>query len=613
MKKTLLLLSALLMTSMQMFADFNPQIIGNAPFMSISPNGKYGIFTIDGIMLGIVDLDNPENASIYMDERGSDYYQNEYLPGYGTCVANDGTAVGNTVLYEQTSETTYASTDNAVVYANGELKILPSPRPDLFNMAHAITPDGSVICGNVGNDNFGIDSRKIMMVPAVWYRNADGEYDAPVLLPHPDTDFLGGTPQYVTANAISADGNTVAGTITATSGFWCYPIVYKRDVTTGEWSYTLPSLNLFYTHPEVIVPADPGDYPEMKSFMTDEEKTAYTDALAAWQAAGGNDWDNYPRLDNFMSDEEKTAYQDACTKYENDKAAYDLAVDQATAGSITMTFNNVVLSPDGKFFASTYTPDTGFGPMAPAKISPKYSRFTDKGARKAGKIAREGEEGGTEYTTSTTFVFNLEDGSYKAYTCEDGANVTCAGDNGIFLGYGSDAYTPVALVMDPKKGVSKMQDYYQETCPEMTAWINENMAHEVKGYDYETGEMTVENRIISGIPFCTPDMTTLVSYAYNSFDNSSDFYYFGYVFKGMPDAATLGVKNVVDKNSQLSVQRGGIINVDGQAYVEVFAADGSKVFAGNVSGAASTGLRSGVYVVRAKFADGKLGICKALF
>ena len=82
----------------------------------------------------------------------------------------------------------------------------------------------------------------------------------------------------------------------------------------------------------------------------------------------------------------------------------------------------------------------------------------------------------------------------------------------------------------------------------------------------------------------------------------------------MPDAGTLSsVKNVISKKSQLNVERGGIINVNGQAYVEVFTTNGSKVFAGNVSGAVSTGLRSGVYVVRAKFADGKLGICKALF
>lgn len=612
MKKTLLLLSTLLMTSMQMFADFKAQMIENAPFTSISANGKYGIFTIDGIMLGIIDLENPENASIYMDERGSEYYQNEYLPGYGTCVANDGTAVGNAVLYEPTSETTYTSTDNAVVYVKGELKILPSPRPDLFNMAHAITPDGSVICGNVGNDKFGIDSKKIMMVPAVWYRNANGEYDAPILLPHPETDFLGGTPQYVTANAISADGNTVAGTITATSGFWCYPIVYKRDVATGEWSYTLPSLNLFYTHPEVTIPENPGDYPAQRDFMTDEEKAAYTDALAAWQAAGGNDWSTYPQLDDFMTEEEKTAYQEACIKYENDKAAYDLAVEEATAGSITLTFNNVVLSPDGKLFASTYTPDSGWGPMAPAKISPKYSRFIKKGARKAGKVAREEEEG-NEYSTSTTFVFNLEDDSYKTYTCEEGANVACAGDNGIFVGYGGNQYLPVALVMDPEKGVSKMQDYYQASCPAMTAWMNENMNHEVESYDWETGETTIENMLISGIPFCTPDMKTIVSNAFNSFDYSSDAYYFGYVFQGLPEVATSGVNNIVAKNSQLSVQRGGIITVNGQAYIEVFTTDGSKVFAGNAEGVVCTGLRSGIYVVRAKFADGKLSICKARF
>lgn len=602
MKKTLLLSAAVLMASTPMFAEFSVQQLDNAPFMSISANGKYSIFTIDGIMLGVVNLEDM-SGDIYMDERGSDYYQNEYFPGYGTCVANDGSAVGNAVLYEPTSETTYSQTDNAVVYKNGELTVLPSPRPDLFNSAHAITPDGSVICGNVGNDNFGLDSKKIMMVPAVWYRNADGGYDDPIVLPHPETDFLGGVPQYVTANAISADGNTVAGTITATSGFWVYPIVYKRDAS-GKWSYSLPSLNLFYTHPEVQVPENPGEYPDMKDYISEEGQADYDAALAEWQAAGGNDWSTYPALEDFMTDEEKAAYQAACTKYMADKAAYDEAVDAATAGSITLTFNNVVLSPDGKQFSSTYEPDSGFGSLKPGKLSPKHSPFMKKGTR-------EGET--TDYTVSTVFVFNLDDDTYKTYSCENGVNVTCAANNGILVGYSSDIYTPIAYVMDPAKGVAPMQEYYKESCPAMSTWINENMNYLIETMDWDTGETITEEKLISGIPFCTPDMQTVTTYAFNSFDLSSDSYYFGYVFQGLPEVKPSGVKDVLAKGSLLKVQRGGIINVDGNAYIEVFTTEGSKVFSGNASGSISTGLRSGVYVVRAKFADGKTSVCKAMF
>lgn len=573
MKKTLLLLSVLLMTSMQMFAGFKAQILPNAPLMGVSENGKYGIFSIDGIMLCIIDLDNPgdeNNPNMFFDDSDNPYVQNEYLPGYGTCVANDGTAVGNAVLYEFTSETTYNQTDNAVVYSNGELKILPSPRPDLYNMAHAITPDGSVICGNVGNDQFNINSKDVMVIPAVWYRNAEGGYDDPILLPHPKTDFLGGTPQYVTAVAISADGNTVAGTVTATSGFWTYPIVYKRDVATGEWSYSLPGQSLFLTHPEVTIPADPGDYPNQKDFMTEEELAAYNQAMADWQAAGGNDWSTYPSLDDFITEEETAAYKAACEKFEMDYAAYQEAVDQATAGSVTMTFNNVVLSPDGKQYASTYTPDTGWGPMLMSKgkkaapMSPKYSRLLSASQMK--KAAREEAEG-EEYAVATTFVFNLEDDTYKTYTCEEGANVSCAGNNGVFLGYTGSVYYPEAVVMNPEKGVAKMQDYYKESCPEFATWINENMLHEVvETYDPETDEPVMGNKTISGIPFCTPDMKTITTHALNQFDLTSDAYYFGYIFQGLPDAATAAVKNINAAN-----------NIDKNA--EFFTVDGIKVSA----------------------------------
>lgn len=463
----------------------------------------------------------------------------------------------------------------------------------------------------MGNDNFALDSRNIMMLPAVWYRNAEGEYENPVMLPHPDKDFLGGVPQYVTANAISADGNIVAGTITASSGFWVYPIVYTRDAA-GEWSYKLPALDLFYTHPEVDVPENPGDYPELKNFMTQEEIDAYNAALQAWKDAGTQDWTTYPYLEDFATDEENAAYQAACQKYESDKAAYDAAVDEATAGSITFTFNNVVLSPDGKFFASTYDRGAGFGPLKPGLKTAKYSRFLTKGTR-------DGESGDDESgdeeedLTALTYVINIEDGSYKTFTHAEGASVTCAAQNGVFTGYAGDIYFPKALVMDPENGAVPMEEYYKESCPALTAWVDENMHHEVQDYDPETSEPIVVEKLISGIPFCTPDMKTLVSYAYNSFDFGSDAYYFGYVFQGLPGFEESGVKDVLAKSSELDVRRGGVIDVNGEAYVEVFATDGSKVFAGNASGSLSTGLRGGVYMVRATFADGKVSVRKAMF
>lgn len=565
MKKILLLLSVLLTTSMQMFADgFKAQTLELAPFMGISANGNYGIFSIDGMMLCVVDLNDPDNVSMFFDE---EYGYNEYYPGYGTPVALDGTSVGNAVLFDFSDDgLSYTQTDNAVIFkAGGELQILPTPRPKMSNMAHSITPDGSVICGNIGNANFGIDAKDVMVVPAVWYKNAEGGYDDPVLLPRPKTDFLGGIPQYITAIAISADGNTVAGTVTASSGFWCYPIVYKRDVATNEWSYTLPCLNkLFYTHPEVEVPADPGDYPEKKDFLSEEELNTYNDAMANWTYG---DWDNYPNIDDYMTAEEKAAYEAACVKFEMDREAYNTAVDAATAGSITMTFNNIVMSPDGKQIASTYTPDTGWGPMMMSKgrkaqqLSPKYSRIMTAMSKKNKAARVEGEDNEEPAETATTYVFNVDDDTYTTYTSADGANVTCAANNGVFIGYAGDVYTPEAVVMVPGKGTIKMQDYYAESCPEMTAWINENMSHEVEVMDYETWETTMENKIISGIPFCTPDMKALVSYAANTFDyENENIPYFGYSFQGLPDVETSGIKTIV-KNAGKNAE---FFTVDGR-------------------------------------------------
>lgn len=594
---------ALLMASSPMYSEFKAQKIDNAPFMSVSANGKYGVFTLQGIALGVVNLENPQEGDLFFDDRDNSYYQNEYLPGYGTALANDGTCVGNAVLYEFPTDSTYVQTDNAVIYKNGKVIPLPAPNPKLGNMAHSITPDGSVICGNIGNDNFSINAKKIMLLPVVWYRNADGSYADPVVLPHPEKDFLGGVPQYVTAVAMSADGNTIAGTVTATSGFWVYPIVYKRDAS-GEWSYSLPALNLFHTHPEVQVPANPGDYPDLEDFATDEEKAAYQAALEAWQAAGGQDWANYPRLENFMTADEIAAYKAAVAKYNVDKAAYDAAVDAATAGSITLTFNNVILSPDGKTVSSTYLVDSGFGPML---AKPKYNRMIEKAKR------HEEGEGEEEEPTSTIYSISTEDGSYKTYTCKEGLSVTCAANRGILMAYSGTLYDPKAYVVDPEKGAIELQDYYKETCPEMSAWIPANMKHEVEDYDYETGEVIWVEKLLSGQPFCTPDMKTIVSMIVNTFDLETEALYFGYVFQGLPEVSPSGVKDVKALENGLGVERGGIVTVSGEAFVEVFATDGSKVFAGQANGRTDTGLGNGVYVVRATFADGKTAVRKALF
>ena len=79
----------------------------------------------------------------------------------------------------------------------------------------------------------------------------------------------------------------------------------------------------------------------------------------------------------------------------------------------------------------------------------------------------------------------------------------------------------------------------------------------------------------------------------------------------MPGAGTKLVE--ADGLVELRALPGGIVAVSSPAAIDVFSADGACVFKGNGEGEISTGLSNGIYVVRARFADGKVRVCKAAF
>lgn len=525
MKKTLLLSGALLMAAAPAFADVTPAVYPDAPFMGISSNGKYTTFSLQGMLLSVLNLEDPSECSVYYDEV---YQMGQYIPGYGTCVADDGSTVGNATIYDAEGN----QWDQAVIYnVKGDLTVLSVPDKDQINLAHGITPDGSRICGNVGLSPFSMDSQMIMQVPVIWNRNEDGTYGDPVMLPYPAKDFLGEVPQMITALAISSDGKTVAGEVVSNSGWWTYPIIYTLG-DNGEWSYSLPFLNeLFFTNPEIYIPANPGNYPLVNDFMTQEELDAHAKALEEWNNTPyeDRDWSKYPNIQNFMSDEEKEVYAAAVDKYYVDLAAYQNAVDAATAGSVTFEFNSVVLAPDGKSVAYNYNAG-GVGPLKPAQKSPKYSPLS--------KSAREGEE----LATSTVFVLNLEDGkSYKTYTCEEGLTATCAAKDGKYVAYSGNSWGgyPCAMVIDPEKGLQPLQEYF----PAIKSWVDDNLMFAIETYDPETWEPVEKDMVVTGLPFCTPDMNTVTTYI-NELDPTAENagqLYRGFVFSGLTSGSGVNV------------------------------------------------------------------------
>lgn len=599
MKKFLLLSSMSVMVA-TMMATSQVTTFPEKVLMGISQNGRYTVSNYLDMNLEIVDLNSKETIASYFDENGL----NQYTPGYGTPVANDGSVVGTARLCEMVDEYNYTSTENAVIFKDGELTVLPVPNKAFFNMAHSITPDGSMICGIIGSSAFGIDAQSAMVLPAIWVRNADGSYADPVVLPHPEKDFFGSVPQYITAVAMSQDGKTVAGTVTSASGLWIYPIVYKCNAS-DEWSYSIPNQELFFPHPEVVIPEDPGDYPEQQDFMTEAEIEAYNTAMENWDG----DWSNYPNMKNFMSESELAEYNAAVQEHSQKMDDYYNALDQATEGAISLIFNNVVLSPDGKFYGSTRASGGGIL-LAPRKVAANYNPLR-KNSVKENPLRRTVAAEEEEYESNTPYLFNLEDGTYKAYPSQDGFSVTCAVEDGSFVGYSGVVYMGNlgAGVLDQEKGIIPICDYYAQTAPSVSAWIQENCSHEVPVAVDETGNLVYESMLITGIPFCTPDMTVVTSYAVNVWDGMTMFD--SYVFSDMPGAGTKLVE--ADGLVELRALPGGIVAVSSPAAIDVFSADGACVFKGNGEGEISTGLSNGIYVVRARFADGKVRVCKAAF
>lgn len=597
MKKSLLLSGALLIASAMY--GFEPTVLPDYPFQGVSPNGRYTVANFMDMLLIITDLETNDQYVFQDTETG----EGTFSQGYGKPVANDGSVVGNAVVVTMLDDTHYTTQDCAVVFKENDFTVLPVPRPEGINMAHSITPDGQYICGNVSNADWGLEASQVMMVPAVWTLQEDGTYAEPVVLPYPEKDILGKVPQYVTALVISDDGNTVAGLVTPGSGMGLYPIYYTRNAE-GEWSYTIPHQELYLTNPDIVIPEEPTDMPKIADYISEEGMAEYNAQMDIYNET--HDWADYPSYADYMTEEEIDAYNAAAEAYNAAFDAYYTAIAEATKGSIGFIFNNMAMTPDGRYIAGTAQGENGGFWMKPGNVNVKKSPFMTK-------RNEEGEEEGL--ASNTPYVFDLENDTYKAYKTEAGTQVVNGASDGYFVAFsGEAAGISEAYVMTPEGESLLFADYYAETAPEVDSWIKENMTHNVPVMDPETWDVDYKDVVVTGIPFCNSDMTTVVTYCMNTWDYDTNCYFFGYVFQGLPNSSTVGVEGIAGAGeAMLKALRGGMISLSEQAMVEVYSMDGKRVFNGNGQGILSTGLQKGVYLIRATFANGETQTVKAAF
>ena len=375
MKKTLLTLGLALCGAGLAVAQST--IYEGACFVSVSPNGNW---------LG----DNMEKAAYILDRStGNEWYfvddtayVGSYFIGYGHSATNEGMFVG--AVQEANENASWGSYADAAYFKNGVWTKLPqlSGRENGVNSANAVTPDEWRMCGAQGpqSANFGKD--ELMLYPAVWTKNANGEYEVQAL-PYPEKDFTGRAPQYITAMDISADGKTIVGQVMDCSGYYCYPILYKQN-ESGEWSYQLFATDLVWDASRLGELPELGEQPtapNVDEYLSEEDYARYVEAYNYYYEcldkcySGDMDWSElppYPSKSEFITDEEKAAaynaaldaYNVANNNWYEAFVAFDEKLAEITTGASFM-FNSVHLSPNGKYaLLDLTTPDPDGDPMS---------------------------------------------------------------------------------------------------------------------------------------------------------------------------------------------------------------------------------------------------------
>ena len=574
MKKILLTVCAALAAG-SLFA-VEPTIINGNGIRVFSQNGKYALCDVGGGNAILIDLTTGEQKEFLCDEWTNDPF---YTIGMGNCLANDGTVLSST-----------RNGENAAYYKNGEWHELSviNNETGFYNSANGITPDGKVICGSLANAAFSLDASGAMSVPAVWTLQNDGTYGEYTLLPHPDKDLFGNNFQYITAIAISDDGKTVVGQTVDGSGMMNEPIVYKQD-ENGEWSYELPIHNL-YNPDGLVLPEDPGDGPmppSIESFMTEEEKAAYNQAMADWQA-DGYDYSKYPNAQDYISAENYAKYEEAYAEYQKvfeewDAAsiAYSEVKYAIQSSSPNFVFNNVVISPDGKYYGSTAeAEDPNADPWSWMPV-----------------------------VTNTPWAIDLTTKEVTKYD-EESREIDCFIDGGVIVSNGIYAEQPQSYII--KDGVTtSVYDYLSALSPEMAKWCQENFDHvvemEVYNPDIEDFEVVPTELCITGLAFASYDMKHLSAYAQATWDNYDPI---GWYF---PLAELSGVSNVVaDSAAALVKVQGDVVVVsDAVVALDVYNAAGALVLSRqNPAQATQLNLTEGVYIVKATAADGTAATVK---
>lgn len=578
MKKGLLLLAALAAAGS---VSAKNQAIEDFFTLGISVDGKY-IHGSNGNMFVIRSiLDGQE----WM-------YDIDHDAGNGNCWTADGMLVGNIDYF------------TPATWKDGNWTPLQIDNRKETHYLRGVTADGKIICGTMSIPvPEGDVEDYLMAVPCIYELQPDGTYSQPIPLPYPDKDIANRVPQYVTANNISDDGTVIVGQVVDGRGMLIYPIAFFKQAD-GSWEYELIGQEV--VNPlNVTFPEYPGSgpiMPQAETYLTDTEREAYELALEEWDNQG-QDYSTWPDPLDFLSGESLEAYDKAMEEFNkvypvwsaaNNK--WSAAYSRVLTSGKTFEFNSISLSPDGRYFglnAQSEAETAGGGDIEVLKQAPKVN---------SGIQPHDGN-GLKKYVP---YVFDLKDDSYKEYDTDlvNGVELTGVFNDGTIIGVNEPTpYPQTYLFLKGENQLTPLKDYISGISEETANWMNKNMVYDVNVYDPENDNyQLMEDYMITGIPYATPDLKTIVTTAYAIWTDQGSAYFTHVITPYEPTSV-----GTIENNAGLDVKMSadGIITLSVPADVEVYGITGAKQYAADDVTSVSTGLSKGIYVIKATTAQGE--------
>lgn len=568
------------------------QVFPGEYVQSFSANGKWMVSEADGGS-GII-IRNLETGETWPYINDGTETGMTFEKGYGICISDDGVAIA-----ERQGIPCY--------WQKGRWTNLPGTGLGAAAIVGAITPDGSVIVGGLSNQS------SFWTKPVVWYRLETGAYSEPEYLPNPVRNSLGNGSMYVQCNSVSFDGKTVGVTYTSGNGFYHLPYVYIKN-DDGTWTNKALGDNLF--NPRGSMPTPPADYrgsfPNYENYMTPEQIDEFYKASEAWAkdlyeqgliedeitvaqfsfAMEFMDEDQrqkyLPELNAFLA--RVTPWLEQWKEYLKEMADFE-------ENSIDFLFNNVFVSPDGKYVYAT-----GYRSVLVDPTDPEYGMVDFHGPVR----------------------FDVATGESTVYGFDEDVVITgvLADYSVLAQEYDLDPYFYREAYIYPglsTEGITISEYFRQEGNEDAYLWLEDHLLQEVPVAD-ANWNITYDDRWCMGKPIATPDMSLIAfgtSTWYWTMLPDEDAVFFTYLLNPAEEYSNDmdSVGSVTENAESVCVLAGSRIEVKGDvASLNVYDLSGARVFSvANPGEVTETGLQPGIYILTATLRDGNRITLKATF